>query len=304
MLDREKARLNDVLNNESGDAVGWAVTIFIVALIVLSVTVAILDTVEELPAEYKIAFYWIEVVTLLIFTVEYMLRLWSCTADEEFHHPLKGRLLYIITPFALIDFVAIFPSYITFFAGAAAIDLLFLRSIRLLRVFRVFKLGRYNDAFTTVKKVLYDKKGELFVVVFLGIITIIVSASVMYLAEPHANAPFNSIPDCMWWSIETLTSVGYGDAVPVTTVGKLFGSIIALTGIAFIALPAGILGAGFLEEFQHRRSENSQTKSNSPQIISVADEIRKLVNLRDDGHITEEEFDEQKVQLLKRNRLT
>jgi voltage-gated potassium channel len=304
MLDDVKARLNDVLNNESGDAVGWAVTIFIVALIILSVAVAILDTVEELPVEYKIAFYWIEVVTLIIFTVEYVLRLWSCTADEEFHDPLKGRLLYIITPFALIDFVAIFPSYITFLPGAAVVDLLFLRSIRLLRVFRVFKLGRYNDAFTTVKKVVYSKKDELFVVVFIGMITIIVSASVMYLAEPHTNTPFNSIPDCMWWSIETLTSVGYGDAVPVTAVGKLFGSIIALTGIAFIALPAGILGAGFLEEFQHRRNENSQTKSNSPQNVSVADEIRKLVNLRDDGHITEEEFNEQKAQSLKRNRLT
>jgi hypothetical protein len=90
MLDKEKARLNDVLNNESGDALGWAVTIFIVVLIVISVAVAILDTLEELPAEVKTAFYLIEVVTLLIFTVEYGLRLWSCTADKEFHDPLKG----------------------------------------------------------------------------------------------------------------------------------------------------------------------------------------------------------------------
>ena len=201
MLDDAKARLNDVLNNESGDTAGWAVTVFIVSLIVLNVAVAILDTLEELPAEFKTIFYRIELVSLVIFTVEYGLRLWSCTADKEFHNPLKGRLLYIITPLALIDFVAIFPSYVTLFAGATAIDLLFLRSIRLLRVFRIFKLGRYNEAFTVVRKVLNTKKGELFVVAFTGMIVLIISASLMYLAESHINSKFDSIPEAMWLSI-------------------------------------------------------------------------------------------------------
>ena len=304
MLDKEKARLNDVLNNESGDALGWAVTIFIVVLIVISVAVAILDTLEELPAEVKTAFYLIEVVTLLIFTVEYGLRLWSCTADKEFHDPLKGRLLYLITPFALIDFVAIFPSYVTLFAGATAIDLLFLRSIRLLRVFRVFKLGRYNDAFTMVKKVLYTKKGELFVVAFTGIIVIIISASLMYLAESHTNSAFDSIPEAMWWSIETLTTVGYGDVLPITPLGKLLASVISVAGIAFIALPAGILGAGFLEEFQNKRNKKQKTMPTTASVsvsVSVAAEIREFVRLREDGHITEDEFKEQKAKLLKRS---
>jgi len=300
MLDDAKARLNDVLNNESGDTAGWAVTVFIVSLIVLNVAVAILDTLEELPAEFKTIFYRIELVSLVIFTVEYGLRLWSCTADKEFHDPLKGRLLYLITPLALIDFVAIFPSYVTLFAGATAIDLLFLRSIRLLRVFRIFKLGRYNEAFTVVRKVLNTKKGELFVVAFTGMIVIIISASLMYLAESHVNSAFDSIPEAMWWSIETLTTVGYGDVFPITPLGKVLASVISVTGIAFIALPAGILGAGFLEEFQSRRNEKQKTMPITAS-VSVAAEIREFVRLREDGHITEDEFKGQKARLLKRS---
>jgi len=175
MLDNAKTRTNDVLNNISGDAVGWIVSIFIVVLILLSVTVAILDTVAELRVQYGALFYQIEVFTLAIFTVEYGLRVWSCTVEERFRSPLSGRLLYILTPIALIDFVAIFPSYITLAVGTTAVDFLILRSVRLLRILRVFKLGRYNDAFETIKNVLSARRGELFVVFFIAGIVIILA---------------------------------------------------------------------------------------------------------------------------------
>lgn len=146
---------------------------------------------------------------------------------------------------------------------------------------------------------MYTKKGELFVVAFTGMIVIIISASLMYLAESHTNSAFDSIPDAMWWSIETLTTVGYGDVLPITPLGKLLASVISITGIAFIALPAGILGAGFIEEFQSRRNEKQKTMANATS-LNVAAEIREFVRLRDDGHITEEECEEQKARLLKR----
>lgn len=301
MLDDVKARLNDVLNNLSGDTAGWTVTIFIVALIVVNVAVAILDTVEELRVHFELLFYRIEAISLVIFTVEYGLRLWTCTADQKYHSPLKGRLLYVITPLALIDFVAIFPTYVALYAGVTAVDFLFLRSIRLLRVLRVFKIGRYNDAFDTVQRVLYARRAEFFVVFFVGIIVVILSASVMYLVEfHHPSGQFDSIPEAMWWAIITLTTVGYGDVVPTTPLGKFLGSIVALTGVAFIALPAGILGAGFIEEFQKLRDKKQGTTQNSTDSASVADEIRKFVSLRDDGHITDDEFNAQKARLLKR----
>jgi voltage-gated potassium channel len=122
----------------------------------------------------------------------------------------------------------------------------------------------------------------------------------MYLAESHINRSFDSIPEAMWWSIETLTTVGYGDVLPITPLGKLLASVISVTGIAFIALPAGILGAGFLEEFQSRRNEKQKTMPTTAS-VSVAAEIREFVRLREDGHITEDEFIEQKARLLKKS---
>ncbi len=302
MLDNLKSRIYDILDfEETADYIEWSVTIFLVALIILNVIVAILDTVKELH-QFAELFYWIELISLVIFTVEYGLRVWTCTVDKKYGAPLMGRLLYVLTPFALIDFVAIFPSYIALYTGITAIDFLFLRSVRLLRVLRIFKLGRYNDAFTTVQKVVIARSGEFFAVFFVGVIVVIISASMMYLVEfNHPSGHFNSIPEAMWWAVVTLTTVGYGDVVPVTPLGKILGSIIALTGVAFIALPAGILGAGFVEEFQKQRDEKQQTRQKSSQIASVADEIQKFALLRDDGLITNDEFEEQKNWLLKRS---
>jgi voltage-gated potassium channel len=286
------------LNNISGDPVGRTFTVFLIALICLNVTVAILDTVQEL-SQFSELFYWIELISLIIFTVEYGLRVWSCTADERYHHPTIGRLLYLITPFALIDFIAIFPTYIALYAGVSAVDFLILRSVRLTRVFRVFKVGRYNDAFETVERVVYARRNELFLVYFLGGIVILMAASLMYLVEfrnPSGN--FDSIPKTMYWAIITLTTVGYGDVVPVTALRKVIASVIALTGVAFIALPAGILGAGFIEEFEKMHDSMPTSKKKPSKSFSVADEIRKFVTLREEGHITDEEFNAQKALLL------
>ncbi|MGZ4847102.1 MAG: ion transporter [Halobacteriota archaeon] len=301
MLDNLKARIYDILDfEETADSIEWTVTVFLVGLILLNVIVAILDTVQEL-SQFKSLFYRIEVISLAIFTVEYGLRAWSITVNPKYEAPLKGRLLYLLTPIALIDFVAIFPSYIALYTGITAIDFLFLRSIRLLRVLRVFKLGRYNDAFSTVQRVVITRRAEFFAVFFVGIIVVILSASVMYMVEfNNPSGQFDSIPETMWWAIVTLTTVGYGDMIPVTPAGKMIGSIIALIGVAFVALPAGIMGAGFVEEFHKLREKKQQTTSKPSQSASVADEIRKFALLRDDGLITNDEFEEQKAWLLKR----
>ncbi|MGZ4849376.1 MAG: ion transporter [Halobacteriota archaeon] len=301
MLDNLKARIYDILDfEETADSIEWVVTVFLIGLILLNVIVAILDTVQEL-SQFKALFHRIEVISLAIFTVEYGLRAWSITVNPKYQAPLKGRLLYLLTPIALIDFVAIFPSYIALYTGITAIDFLFLRSIRLLRVLRVFKLGRYNDAFSTVQRVVITRRAEFFAVFFVGIIVVILSASVMYMVEfNNPSGQFDSIPETMWWAIVTLTTVGYGDMIPITPIGKMIGSIIALIGVAFVALPAGIMGAGFVEEFQKLREKKQQTTQKSSLSGSVADEIRKFAALRDDGLITSDQFEEQKVWLLKR----
>lgn len=301
MLDNLKERIYDTLNfEETADYLEWAVTIFLIALILLNVIVAILDTVQEL-SQFQTLFYQIEVISLIIFTVEYGLRVWTCTVNPKYQSPLKGRLLFVLTPFLLIDFVAIFPSYIALYTGITAVDFLFLRSIRLIRVLRVFKLGRYNEALETVQRVIWARRGELFIVYFVGGIIVILSASIMYLVEFHnPSGMFDSIPEAMWWAVTTLTTVGYGDVVPVTPLGKVIGSIIALTGVAFIALPAGILGAGFREELQRLEAKPQTTKQKPAENVYISYEIRKLADLVEDGHMTEQEFEEQKARLLKK----
>jgi len=124
----------------------------------------------------------------------------------------------------------------------------------------VFKLGRYHDSFHTIKTVLNKKRGELFVAVFLGMIILVVASSVMYYAE-HGAQPdkFSSIPTTMWWAVMTLTTIGYGDMYPVTGLGKLVAAVIAFLGIGLFALPAGILGSGFFEEFHHRQQKEEET---------------------------------------------
>jgi voltage-gated potassium channel len=146
---------------------------------------------------------------------------------------------------------------VTFFGAAVLINLLFLRAFRLFRIFRVFKLGRYHDSFETIKRVLSKKRGELFVTAFVGIVLLVVASSAMYYAENGAQPDkFSSIPATMWWGVETLTTIGYGDMYPVTRVGQFLAALIAALGIGLFALPAGILGSGFYEEFHHGRQKD------------------------------------------------
>jgi len=256
-----KKRVYEILEHEAHDFFGRSIAIFLVVLVCVNVIVAIIGTEESINAQYQGYFYTIELFSLAIFTFEYGFRLWTCNINERFQDPVKGRLKYAITFYAFIDLLAILPTYIsiisvTVFAAAISFNLLFLRAFRLFRVFRVFKLGRYHDSFHTIKTVLSKKKGELFVAVFLGMIVLVVMSSVMFSAE-HGAQPdkFSSIPTTMWWAAMTLTTIGYGDMYPVTGLGKLLAAAVAFLGIGLFALPAGILGSGFYEEFQHRRQK-------------------------------------------------
>ncbi|MCP4500740.1 MAG: ion transporter [Deltaproteobacteria bacterium] len=178
---------------------------------------------------------------------------WTCTCDERYQHPVKGRLRYMVSPMALVDLVAILPFYLTFIKG---LDLRIVRAIRLLRLFRLFKIGRYAEAFRQLSTVFSNKKEDLAITFFVMMILLVMSSSVMFFAENEAQPDkFHSIPASMWWGVATLTTVGYGDVYPITAIGKLFGAIIALLGVGIVAMPAGIIAGGFNEALQERREE-------------------------------------------------
>lgn len=222
----------------------------IISLIVLNVLAVVLETVEDCNTQYHTFFKIFEYVSVSIFTLEYFLRIWLCTTLETFKHPFWGRVKYIITPFALIDLMAILPFYLPFFIT----DLRILRSLRLLRLFRVLKLSRYSKSFRILVKVIWATKEELIITFFTVFLLLLLASSLIYFAEHDAQPEqFPNIPASMWWGVVTLTTVGYGDVYPVTFLGKLTGALVALLGIGIFALPAGILASGFSEEIQARK---------------------------------------------------
>lgn len=235
---------------EPGDDKGRSVDVAIIVLIFLNIVALIFETVESIYSAHQAAFDLFENVSIAVFSVEYILRIWSCTTNPRYAHPVSGRLRFLVSPLGIIDLLAILPFFLPFFG----VDLRFVRTVRLLRIFRIVKLARYSRALRLLGHVVHQRKEELLSIFFVLLMLLIISSSLMFFAE-HSVQPevFSSIPTTMWWGIVTLTTVGYGDAYPITPLGQTIGAIIAVLGIGMFALPAGILGAGFTDELQKMR---------------------------------------------------
>ena len=225
--------------------------IFIVVLILLNIASVILETVQSLHLRYAHAFKDFEIFSVIIFTGEYILRVWSCTEVEKYKTPVWGRIKFMFSFLAIVDLFSFLPFYLPMFIP---FDMRFLRGFRLFRLVRVLKIGRYSEALRLFGRVLNAKKAELLTAVFAIFILLIISSSLLYFVEHEAQpTKFKNIPEAMWWGVVTLTTVGYGDIYPITTLGKVFASIISLLGIGLFALPAGILSAGFVEEIKTKK---------------------------------------------------
>jgi len=225
--------------------------IFIVVLIILNIASVILETVQSLHTRYAHAFKDFEIFSVIIFTGEYILRVWSCTEVEKYKVPVWGRIKFMFSFLAIVDLFSFLPFYLPMFIP---FDMRFLRGFRLFRLVRVLKIGRYSEALRLFGRVLNAKKAELLTAVFAIFILLIISSSLLYFVEHEAQpTKFKNIPEAMWWGVVTLTTVGYGDIYPITTLGKVFASIISLLGIGLFALPAGILSAGFVEEIKTKK---------------------------------------------------
>lgn len=249
-----RARAARLLSASHQTSAGKRLDTFIIMLIGFSIMAVILESEQALAQEFAGPFWWFEVSSTLIFSLEYLARLWVCgEEDERFKHPVWGRLRYALTPMALIDLVAILPFYVGLMIDTSTIDARFVRGIRLFRLFRLFKIGRYSQSINQLVGVFARKKEELAITFFAVILMLILASSVIYLVEHKAQPEsFSSIPAAMWWGVATLTTVGYGDVYPITPLGKFFGAIIALLGVGIVALPAGIIASGFNEAIQER----------------------------------------------------
>ncbi len=238
--------------SRSDDRGGRVVSIALMVLIAANVVASVLETDADLAQGAPGFFKWFELVSVSVFTLEYLLRLWSCTTDARFRGAIRGRIRFVLSPLALIDLASILP----FFVGLllpGVIDLRFLRVLRLLRLFRLLQVGRPAEALALLVRVIQAKRVELGVTLVVVLVAMVLAAGAVFMAESsQPGTQFTSIPRSMWWSIVTITTVGYGDMAPTTPIGQIIGGLVAFVGICSLALPVGIISSGYMEELALR----------------------------------------------------
>ena len=252
-----KRRVFETLEKGEGDdRLSKRFDIFIMTLILLNVAAVILETVDSVYDRYQIFFEYFEYLSVFVFTIEYLGRLWTCTYFEKYKHPVFGRIGFVFSFMAIVDLLAITPFYLPLFFS---IDGRVLRVLRLFRIVRIFKMGRYSTAFNMIVTVVSKRKEELLVTLTIVFVMLILASSLMYYVEHEAQPEvFRNIPETMWWGVATLTTVGYGDVYPITGLGKVLGAFIAILGVGIFALPAGIIASGFEAEITKRMREKEE----------------------------------------------
>ncbi|MCE8025242.1 potassium channel family protein [Billgrantia aerodenitrificans] len=259
-LDSQKAspyeawrrRLYQMLEPTARESPGLSITNrFIAVLIILATALTILETEPVVRALAPHFFVTSEVVLALAFLVEYVARVIAAGEDPRYRG-LAGRLRFMVSPWAIIDLLAILP----FFLTMGAVNAFALRLLKLIRLLRLARLGRFSNAIGDLYSAVRGRRYELTVSLMVAVALLIVTSSVIYALEAsHQPEAFGSIPRALWWSVATLTTVGYGDVTPVTAAGQLFAGLTAIVGIGMIAMPTGILAAAFSDAMQKRREQ-------------------------------------------------
>jgi voltage-gated potassium channel len=222
----------------------------ICALILLASLTAILETEPALRALSPHLFPTLEAVFVVIFIGEYLLRLYAI-GEDPYYCGVRGRLRYIFSFWAVVDLLAILPYFLGFILQDNAF---LLRLLRLARMLRLARLGRFSQAWSALADALKSRYHELLLSVGVAGLLLLFSSSCLYVVEAASQPDaFGSVPRALWWSIATLTTVGYGDVTPITALGKFFAGLTAVAGIGIIAMPTGILAAAFSDAFQKKR---------------------------------------------------
>ena len=245
-MNKAKRRVFHVIQiGDRRDTMSKAFDIFIVVVILLNLFVTFADTFDELQRFHRV-FTAIELITIIIFTIEYILRLWTA----ELLYPDKSfwgaKLAFVISFYGVIDLLTFFPYYLPIVVPGGIVAF---RILRVFRIFRLFKINAQYDAFNVITDVLNEKKSQLFSSICLLLMLMVASSLGMYGLEHDAGSGFDNAFSGIWWSTSAILTVGYGDIYPVTTGGRILAIIIACLGVGIVAIPTGIISAGFVERY-------------------------------------------------------
>lgn len=256
LLHRIKNRIfNTIRDDDENDLASNIFDGVIIALIVINVSIVIAQTFD-LPQKVLHIFDIVEVISVIVFSIEYLLRFWTSDLMYSSLSPVRARIKYFFTFMAIIDLLAILPFYLPFLIKT---DLRVLRILRIIRLFRVFKFNRYTNALSAIGEVFQRKKSQLLSSVFVVVLLMVIASVLMYNVESEAQPEaFSNAFSSLWWAVATLTTVGYGDVYPITALGKILSAIIALLGIGLVAVPTGIISAGFTELIDKEKDEATE----------------------------------------------
>lgn len=279
---RDKCKRVWLFLQADASAQPWAgrYAMFTAMLIIANVIADVLDSIPDFPfaEDNSSAFWFLERFTCAVFTVEYVLRLWSCVECGvlKTKAPLDMRLTYAMQALPALDALVLVVFYLDIILSSDRVR--GLQAIRVMRLLALLKMERQTSSFATIISVLSRKQHELSATLFLAMVMLVVASTSMYYVEnPYQPDKFSSIPATMWWAVAAMTTVGYGDIYPESPWGKLLGSVVAFMGLGLFALPSGIVSSGFMEVLEEtRRAENDEIAD------MIDEEQAATLALRDD----------------------
>ena len=266
MSKSRKKRIFDIIQiGNDEDRVSRGFDILIMAVILINLFLAVFETFEN-AARYQDILNIAELVTVIIFTVEYILRVWTSDylySDDE--NRWRAVLRYVLSFSGIVDLLSFLPYYLPVFFPAGIVAF---RMFRVIRILRLFRINAYYDAFNVITNVLKNKRQQLISSVFIILVLMLASSLCMYSLEHEAQPEvFRNAFSGFWWAVSTLLTVGYGDIYPITMLGRLFGICITMLGVGMVAIPTGILSAGFVEQYAQLKEIDEDTKDKDKQYV-------------------------------------
>lgn len=262
-----KKRIFDIIQiGHDYDTVSRGFDFFIMGMVLLNLAIAILDTFD-FTIPWRPVMLTIEAFTVICFTIEYILRIWTA----EYLYPRETRAnavrRYVTSFSGIVDLLSFLPFYLPVFFPAGVVAF---RMLRIIRIFRLFRVNSYYDALNVIGDVIRSKKDQLLSSIFIILILMTASSLCMYSLE-HDVQPnvFKNAFSGLWWSVSTLLTVGYGDIYPITLAGRIFGIIITFLGVGMVAIPTGILSAGFVEQYTRVKSLNAYSEDNDIRFVRL-----------------------------------